>query len=103
MISVIEQLKKQRKEMKMRQAELGKKLGLPQSHISKIEREETDPRFSTIQDMARILDHEFMLIPRQLIPFFNSMLRGGDTYEPRWKLDGVEEGDMPPSYKRGIW
>jgi len=103
MIDIIECLKQRRKAMKMRQAELGKMLGLPQSHISSIEREETDPRLSTIVDMARILDHELVLIPRPLVPAINALLHGDDDSERRWKPDEVIEDDQPTLHKREIW
>ncbi len=65
MSRIIEQLKTARQAQNIKQSELGKKLGLPQSHISTIENEVTDPRLSTVEDMARLLDHELMLIPRK--------------------------------------
>jgi HTH-type transcriptional regulator / antitoxin HipB len=84
---IIEQLKNARQTLGTKQSVLGQKLGLPQSHISKIESERTDPRLSTITDMARILDQEIMLIPRHLVPYVRSIIRGKDTHQPRWKLD----------------
>ncbi|MEQ1788922.1 MAG: helix-turn-helix transcriptional regulator [Rickettsiales bacterium] len=87
MDTIIEQLKTARQSLGMKQFELGKKLGLPQSHISKIESGQNDPRLSTIEDMARILEHELMIIPRQMIPHINALLRGGETKKPRWTLD----------------
>lgn len=84
---ITEQLKTARQNLGMKQSELGKKLGLPQSHISKIERGHNDPRLSTIEDAARILDHELMLIPRQMIPHISVLLHGGDEMKPRWTLD----------------
>jgi len=87
MDTIIEQLKIARQSLGMKQFELGKKLGLPQSHISKIESGQNDPRMSTIEDMARILDHELMIIPRQMISHINGLLRGDETKKPRWALD----------------
>lgn len=87
MKTIIEQLKFARQASGIKQFELGKKLGLPQSHVSKIESGKNDPRLSTVEDMARILDHELMLIPRQMTPYISALLRGDDGSEPRWKLD----------------
>lgn len=85
-MAIMEQLKSARRSLGMKQSELGKKLGLPQSHVSKIEQGDTDPRLSTVSDMARVLDQELVLVPRQLVPHVTSLLRG-ETQERRWQLD----------------
>lgn len=87
MASIIEQLKAARQEQGMKQAELGKKLGLPQSHVSKIEQGATDPRLSTVTDMARFLDQELMLVPRRLVPHIVSLLSGEKEKERRFLPD----------------
>jgi predicted transcriptional regulator len=87
MTSIIQQLKTIRMALGMKQSEVGNKLGLPQSHISKIEQGATDPRISTTTDMARVMGQELMLIPRHLIPHVASMVRGGDNGERKWQPD----------------
>jgi len=87
MNSILKQLKIARQEKGLKQSEFGNKLGLPQSHISKIERGETDPRLSTVVDMARIVDRELILVPRRLAPAIRSMIEGGHDQEPIWKPD----------------
>lgn len=91
MDEILTQLKAARIALGMKQFELGSKLGLPQSHVSSIENGKSDPRLSTTQDMARILDHELMLIPRELIPHVNAMIRGTDHRKPRWTLNEGED------------
>lgn len=81
------ELKIARQQKRLKQSEFGNKLGLPQSHISKIERGETDPRLSTVVDMARIVDRELVLVPRRLAPAIRQMIAGGDDQEPMWKPD----------------
>ncbi len=88
-MNIINNLKIARLAMGIKQSELGKKLGLPQSHISKIEQGNTDPRLSTVADMARILDQELMLVPQQLVSYVTSLLQNGKQ-ERRWQPD--EEG-----------
>ena len=87
MNSILKQLKIARQEKGLKQSEFGNKIGLPQSHISKIERGETDPRLSTVVDMARIVDRELILVPRRLAPAIRSMIEGGHDQEPMWKPD----------------
>ena len=53
MNDVISQLKAARREKGLKQADLGKKLGLPQSHVSKIEQGSTDPRWIWNQCLSR--------------------------------------------------
>jgi HTH-type transcriptional regulator/antitoxin HipB len=91
MTTIIDQLKAVRQALGMKQSELGKKLGLPQSHISKLERDTANPRLSTVVDMARVMDQELMLIPRQLVPHIAALLRGDDGRERKWQLDEEEE------------
>lgn len=86
MTFIISQLKTARRMLGMKQSELGHKLGLPQSHVSKIEQGATDLRLSTVTDMARILDQELMLVPRQLVPHVASLLRA-ETQERKWQPD----------------
>jgi HTH-type transcriptional regulator/antitoxin HipB len=90
MATIINQLKTIRQALGMKQSELGKKLGLPQSHISRLEQGTTDPRLSTVTDMARILDQELVLVPRQLVSQVLTLLHGQDNRERRWQPD--EEG-----------
>ena len=88
---IIEQLKAARQAMDLTQSEVGKKLGLPQSHVSKIEQGGTDPRLSTVSDMARVLDQELVLVPRQLLSQVRALLQGEKEHERRWQLDEEDE------------
>lgn len=87
MNNIIEQLKSIRQSQGIKQSELGKKLGLPQSHISKIEQGANDPRLSTVTDIARVLDQEIMLIPRQMVPHIRALLHGNEEQERRFQPD----------------
>jgi transcriptional regulator with XRE-family HTH domain len=90
MQSIIEQLKSFRLANGLKQAEMGQKIGLPQSHLSRIEQGATDPRLSTVLDMARVLDQELVLVPRQLLPQLRALLYGEEEDERRWQLDDEE-------------
>ena len=91
MSEVIKALKSVRLEKKLKQSELGSKLGLPQSHISKIEQGVTDPRLSTVADMARVLDQELVLVPRAMLRVIKAIIRGEGEQTPMWQLDEEEE------------
>jgi len=91
MNTIVQQLKIARQNLGFKQAELGEKLGLPQSHISKIEQGSTDPRLSTVVDMARVVDHELVLIPRQMLHQLRALL-AEETEQRRWQPD---EEDNP--------
>ncbi|MCA9467503.1 MAG: helix-turn-helix transcriptional regulator [Nitrospira sp.] len=94
MKELAEKLKKARLTKGMTQAELGRKMGVPQSHISKIEAGEVDVRASSLLQMARLLDLEPMLIPRALTPAVQSLISGiGDTKKPAWQPDTVSQSD----------
>jgi len=90
MSDILKELKTARQVKGLKQSEFGQKLGLPQSHISKIEQRVTNPRLSTVEDMARLTDHELMLIPRQFISAVRALIKGESADERRWKPD---EGD----------
>ena len=92
MNEIIKQLKHFRLNKKLKQSELGGKLGLPQSHISKIEQGRADPRLSTVVDMARLLDQELVLVPRAMLPAIRAILSGEDINEPMWQVDEEEGG-----------
>ena len=91
MNDIIKSLKQARIDKNLKQAELGAKLGLPQSHISKIEKGGTDPRLSTVTDMARLLDRELVLVPRAMLPAVMALINGEDAQKPLWSLDSEDE------------
>ncbi len=70
-----EALRAARKKKGINQTQLGQKVGLPQSHISKIESGATDLKLSSLIEIARALDLELMLVPRKLVPTVQSVLR----------------------------
>jgi transcriptional regulator with XRE-family HTH domain len=49
------------------QQELGQRVGLPQSHISKIEKGDVDLQLSSLAEIARALDLEVKLVPRKAL------------------------------------
>ena len=79
------------------QAALAAKSGLRQRQISDLERGTVDVRVSTIQNVARALDLELMLIPRHLISAVEALQRssGQGDQRPLYALDDEEEEAAP--------
>jgi transcriptional regulator with XRE-family HTH domain len=85
---VRQQLIAARREHGWSQAELAKRLGMPQMHISHIETGKVVPRFDTILDLARILDRDFVMVPRALVPAVQSLVRDSHA-------SAADEGESP--------
>jgi transcriptional regulator with XRE-family HTH domain len=61
---IYERLSLARRAQRLTQADLGKILSLPQGYISEVENEKHDIKISTLEDWARVLGFELMLIPK---------------------------------------
>jgi len=58
------------------QAKLGALVGLPQSHISKIERGETDFQWTTLEQIANAVGLSAVLVPTGLVPVVENLVKG---------------------------
>ena len=70
----------------MSQRELGARVGLPQSHISRIESGAVDVGLSILLEMSRSLGLEPIAVPRSLVPAVRGLIRAeaqGNPLEPR--------------------
>jgi transcriptional regulator with XRE-family HTH domain len=72
---IAELLAAARRRAGLSQRELGGKVGVAQSHISKIERAAIDPQVSSLMELARALGLELMLVPTQLVPAVQALER----------------------------
>jgi transcriptional regulator with XRE-family HTH domain len=88
------ELKKARKRHGWSQREMGSRLGLPQMHISGIESGKIVPRYDTLLELVRILDHDLLMVPRALVPAVQSLVR--DHLK-----DQTGEGEERPLYAVG--
>lgn len=74
------------------QKELGQRVGLPQSHISKIEKGAVDLQLSSLVEIARALGLELKLVPRKALPAVEGVLRAhGKTAETSRALHLLNE------------
>lgn len=68
-------LKHARENKGLSQRDLGARIAVPQSHISKIESGAVDLKASSLIEFARALDLEVMLVPRSLVPVVEALSR----------------------------
>jgi|JI6StandDraft_1071083.scaffolds.fasta_scaffold74081_2 transcriptional regulator with XRE-family HTH domain len=74
------------------QKELGQRVGLPQSHISKTEKGAVDLQLSSLVEIARALDLELKLIPRKALAAVEGAVRAhGTTAETSRALNLLNE------------
>lgn len=88
------------------QRALSQMSGVPQGHISKIEKGAVDLRLSSLIELARVLDLELTLVPRKALPAVQSIVRaseranrnsgehpsGVEEARPAYRLDGEDDG-----------
>lgn len=86
-------LRQARQKKRMSQRVLSQKVNMPQSHISKIESGKVDIKASSLTELARTLDYELMLVPRQMVPAFQSLLRQYEQKESEQIIRGVEDNE----------
>jgi transcriptional regulator with XRE-family HTH domain len=70
------------------QRDLASRVGLTQTHISGIESGKIVPRYDTLLELVRILDHDLLMVPRALVPVVQSLIR--DHLQPDENGDGEE-------------
>lgn len=76
---IAEHLKEARERKGLSQRQLGKLVGIPQSHISKIESGAVDLRLSSVVELARALDLELTVVPRKCLAAVHSVARSGEA------------------------
>ncbi len=75
-MSIVQDLENTRKAASLTQEELAKRAGVSRMTVSRIEAG-MDPRLSTLQELARAMGMELMLVPRALRPEVEGFLRSG--------------------------
>jgi transcriptional regulator with XRE-family HTH domain len=91
-------IKEARLAKSLTQRELGRRVGLPQSHISKIEKGGVDLQLSSLAEIARALDLEVKLVPRKALPAVEGIVRAHEQFHnARTAL--VESQRQHPAYR----
>ena len=75
------------------QRAFAKSIGMPQSRLSRIENGITDLQTSNLLELARALDLELVLVPRQALPAVRHLVRQSTSDTP--------SADMTPLYDLG--
>lgn len=73
--SIIETLRAARARKGLSQRALSQLVGMPQSHISKIEAGQVDLQLSSLTELTRVLELELRLVPRKAVPAVDSVVR----------------------------
>lgn len=86
-------LKKARQDQGLSQRAFGLKVGVPQSHISKIENGQVDLQTSSLIEFSRALGLELMLVPRAFVPAVQALQRGlgKEAQVPAYRLEQEED------------
>lgn len=85
----------------MSQDEVANQSGLTQVTVSMMERGLGNPRLSSLQEASRVLGMDIRVIPRELLPYVDDLLRltahpgaaGEQEERPLYTLTGEEDPD----------
>lgn len=76
-------LRPRRLDLDLRQKQVAERIGTTQTNYSELERGKRDPRLSTLQNIARALCLEVMLVPAELVDAVNSLTGHGIAPEEK--------------------
>ena len=89
---LISTLAQARKAARITQADLAARAGLSRMAVQRTETGDVDPRFSTLQEMARVLDMDLIAVPSALRAELQAFIQSGGKF-----LAQPEGADAPPS------
>jgi transcriptional regulator with XRE-family HTH domain len=93
---IVSRLKSARRHKRWTQKTLSEQTGMPQSHLSNIEKGQINIKLTSLIELSRILDLEVMLIPRQQVLLVNTLLKekaddDTDEQRPAYRLDDDDD------------
>ncbi len=95
---LIQELKAARVAQGLTQRELAGQLGIPQSHLSKIEAGRVNVTLGSFVEMTRMLELEVLLVPRQHIALVKGLMTAKDTRDyavgPAYTLDDESQDEV---------
>ena len=89
---LITTLAQARKAARITQADLAERAGLSRMAVQRTETGDVDPRFSTLQEMARVLDMDLIAVPTALRAQLQAFIQSGGKF-----LAQPQGADAPPS------
>ena len=89
---LISTLAQARKAARITQADLATRAGLSRMAVQRTETGDVDPRFSTLQEMARVLEMDLIAVPSALRAELQAFIQSGGKF-----LAQPEGADAPPS------
>lgn len=95
--NLISTLAQARKAAHITQAELAERAGLSRMAVQRTETGDVDPRFSTVQEMARVLNMDLIAVPSALRAELQAFIQSGGKF-----LAQPEGADAPPSIVNSI-
>ena len=90
--NLISTLAQARKAARITQADLAARAGLSRMAVQRTETGDVDPRFSTLQEMARVLEMDLIAVPSALRAELQAFIQSGGKF-----LAQPEGADAPPS------
>lgn len=103
MVYVIEELMETLKQARLKkglsQRSFAKKIGKPQSYLSRIEKGDVDIQTSNLIELARNLGLELVLVPKERLPVVTHLIRqiaasdGRNEIKPLYNLDRADKND----------
>lgn len=79
---IFREIRKRRVSLKLTQAEVARRAGITQTYLSKLEQGKIEPRIHTLEDVARALSFEIMLVPAELVSTVRSLSRSNENPKP---------------------
>ena len=89
----------------IRQSELARTIGMDPGHLSRIESGQSNPNIATLTEIARALDLEIMLVPRDKIPAVRAITtrpKSSTEYvfeSPNQLIGTLSNKSAPPAYR----
>lgn len=81
--TILERIAERRSHLKMTQHSVAKLAGITQSYLSAVEKGNIDVRLSTLQDIARALGLELVLVPAEALDSVQSIVGQGSPRNER--------------------